>query len=202
MQFSLPSVVMRHIPASLLVLAAMVPAFGQVQPGAAAIAPHVFFRVQLGPAATSPVSGRVLVFVKRGAGDAEVDSQEFHPGDTWIAAKEVQDLAPGASVELNGTDLAYPQSFAALPAGDYEAQAVLDPEHTYNYSGRVAEDWVSPVVSLGHFVAGAGAEPVLTLDGHPAIDPKRAAARAELEGHVKGGEIEKQTFESPVLTKF
>ena len=74
-----------------------------------------------------------------------------------------------------------------MPAGEWEAQAVLDPEHTYNYSGRGPADWVSPVESLGHYKAGVGAKPVLTLDEHPAMDPRRMAAVAAGNGGGEGG---------------
>ena len=66
---------------------------------------HVFFRVTLSAKAPGPVSGRVLVFLKQGTGDKEVDAEEFRPGATWVTSKEVHDLAPGASVEVDGTDV-------------------------------------------------------------------------------------------------
>ena len=95
--------------------------------------------------------------------------------------------APGASVEVDGTDVAFPESFSRMPAGEWEAQAVLDPEHTYNYSGRGAADWVSPVVPLGAYQAGVGEEPVLTLDGHPA-EGRPADGRDEAgDGGGEGG---------------
>ena len=170
--------------------------------GGQAPAGHAFFEVRLAASAPGPVSGRVLVFVKQGKGDKEVDTDEFHPTATWVTAKEVHDLAPGASVEVDGTDVAFPQSFAAMPAGEYEAQAVLDPDHTYNYSGRGPGDWVSAVTSLGRFTPGAGAEPVLMLETHPSEDPSRTAGRAQGMVGVKAGLLEKQEFESPALTRF
>jgi hypothetical protein len=91
------------------------------------------------------VSGRLLVFLKQGKGDKEVNIQEFHPGETWVAAEEVHDLMPGAAVEMDADEIAYPKPFSALPTGEYEVQAVLDTEHTYNYSGRGPEDWISAV---------------------------------------------------------
>ena len=193
----------RHLFASTLVLLPL--AFMQAAAQTAASA-HVFFQVQLASAVPAPVSGRVLVFVKRTAADGkldnEVDTQEFRPEDTWVTAKEVHDLAPGASVGVDGADLAFPQSFAAMPPGDYEAQAILDPDHTYNYSGRGPSDWVSPVIALARFTPGAGSTPTLTLSTHAPDDPRQTTGRAELQSHIKAGEIEEQAFESPLLTRF
>src|SRR5579863_5003243 len=87
---------------------------------------HTFFRVQVAATVGAPVSGRLLVFLKAGTGDKEVSISEFHPADTWVAAREVRDLAPGATVEFDADEIAYPKPFSALPAGIYEAQAVLD----------------------------------------------------------------------------
>ncbi|MGA8940873.1 MAG: enterochelin esterase, partial [Acidobacteriaceae bacterium] len=114
-------------------------------------APHVFFRVQLATAVPGPLSGRLLIFLKQGKGDKEVNIQEFHPGETWVAAEVVHDLMPGTPVEIDADQIAYPKPFSALPAGDYEVQAVLDTDHTYNYSGRTPEDWISPVLALTHW---------------------------------------------------
>jgi hypothetical protein len=62
--------------------------------------PHVFFRVKLADSAPGPVSGRLLVFLKKGTGDKEVNIQEFRPGETSVAAREVHHLMPGAAVDF------------------------------------------------------------------------------------------------------
>src|SRR5579883_1531600 len=94
--------------------------------------PHVFFRVEIGRSLPGPVSGRLLIFVKSGSGDQQVDSDPFHPGAAWVAAREVQDVGPGSSIEVEAGESAYPKPFSSMPAGDYEAQAVLDVGHNYN----------------------------------------------------------------------
>jgi len=86
---------------------------------------HVFFRIQTASSISTPVSGRLLIFLKQGSGDKEVSVSEFRPEDTWVAAREVHDLTPGTAIEFDADELAYPKAFSALPAGDYEAQAVL-----------------------------------------------------------------------------
>ncbi|SNT20528.1 Putative esterase [Granulicella rosea] len=170
-------------------------ALAQTQPA------HVFFKVTLAASASAPLDGRVLVFVKAGKGDTSVDVDEFHPADVWVTAKEVRHLAPGASVEIDGADLAFPQSFAAMPAGDYEAQAVLDTDHTYNYANRGSSNWIGPVVQLGHW-SPAAAEPVLTLDHRAVEDPARTAAIARAKSSVQPGVVEEYIFASPLLTRF
>ena len=78
------------------------------QPAQDAQRAHAFFRVQAPSSNSEPISGRLLIFLKAGSGDKEVNVSPFHPSDTWVAAKEVRDLAPGASVEVNADEIAYP----------------------------------------------------------------------------------------------
>ena len=110
--------------------------------------PARIFHVTAAASLPGPVSGRLLLFMKQGAGDTSVDIEEFRPADTWVAAQEVHDLAPGASVEVDADTIAYPKAFRDAPNGTWEMQAVLDTGHTYNYGGRVPADWESAVVTL------------------------------------------------------
>src|SRR5271155_1981271 len=161
-----------------LVLAALpsLPAHAQTP---AAHAP-VHFVVQAPANLTAPLSGRLLLFLKAGHGDKAVDNDVWHMGSTWVGAREVHDLSPGASVEIDpdAADIAFPTPFASIPTGDYEVQAVLDVDHSYNYSGRGPQDWVSPVVSLSHWTPGAGAEPTLELTEHAPENAAPATPRA------------------------
>jgi S-formylglutathione hydrolase FrmB len=152
------------------------------------------FRVTASQTLPGPISGRLLLFMKQGSGDKVVDSDEFHPGATWIAAQEVHDLAPGASVEVNANTVAYPKPFRDAPAGTWEIQAVLDVDHSYNYGGRDPSDWESAATAL----TGAP-EPTLTLDRHPEPNPRTSSAAA-LTG--KPGIAERIDFESPLLSRF
>jgi len=169
---------------------------------ASAAQTHVFFRVQAAPSVGAPLSGRLLIFLKQGSGDKEVSTSEIHLQDTWVAASEVRNLAPGASVEVDADQMAFPKAFAALSAGTYEAQAVLDVDHTYGYSERSPQDWISGVVALTHWTPGAGAEPVLTLDQHPQQDPKRVAAMAGVRAEANPPVAQLEEFESPLLSRF
>ncbi len=147
-----------------------------------------------------PVSGRLLIFMKQGSGDKEVEAEEFRPEATSVTAREVHDLAPGSSIEVDADQIAFPQSFSALPAGNYEAQAVLDVDHTYNYSGRSDKDWVSPVITLAAWSPAAG-EPTLVLDEHAPQNP-RYAAFLKVLAEAKPNVAERQELTSPVLTAF
>jgi hypothetical protein len=109
---------------------------------------HIFFRVTLGPQFDHPVSGRLLLFVSRGHGDKEVDMDMMAPAKTYIAAREVPYLAPGQTVEVDADDLVFPAPLSNAAPGDYEAQAILDVGHTYNYSGRTPGDMESDVAVL------------------------------------------------------
>lgn len=162
---------------------------------------HLFFRVTAGPEIHSPVSGRLLIFLQAGTGAKSVSINEFHPTATYVAAKEVHDLKPGASVDVDTDDVVYPAPFSSLKPGNYEAQAVLDVGHTYNYSGLTAGDWQSGVVDLANWTPGAGAEPALTLSSVvqkqplPPMMAKMVTPAAEAAAH-------KARMQSAVLTKF
>jgi enterochelin esterase-like enzyme len=163
---------------------------------------HVFFRVQAASSLSTPLNGRLLIFLKQGSSDKEVENSEFRPTDTWVAAREVRDLAPGAAIEFDADELAYPKPFSALAAGNYEAQAVLDIDHTYNYSGRNSQDWISSVIPLPNWSPGAGAEPSFTLDHHPEENPRRAAMFEKARAEAKPGVAQLEEFESPLLSAF
>ena len=163
------------------VAGASVQLFGQAAPA------HIFFRVQVAQSVGAPVSGRLLLFLKQGSGDKEVDVSEFRPADTWVAAREVHDIAPGATVEIDADETAYPKPFSALAAGTYEAQAVLDVNHTANYGGCSPADWISNVVELAAWTPGTGAEPVITLYHHAEENPRRAQMLAAAKEQAKPG---------------
>jgi enterochelin esterase-like enzyme len=134
------------------------------------LAPHRVFRVTLDGASTQTVSGRLLLFAlpakqaavqNKGGKVTEIDTNPFDPTQTAVAATEVHDLAPGASILIDADALAFPEGFSKLAAGDYDMQAVLDVNHDYNYSGRGAGDLVSDVTELPF--NGDAAVPTLRL---------------------------------------
>jgi len=179
---------------SLLTAALAVPAFAQPPQ-------HLFFRVTVGPEITTPVSGRLLIFISAGKDAKEVSIDEFHPTATYVAAKEIYYLKPGGSVDVDTDDLVYPAPFSDLKPGDYQAQAVLDVGHTYAYSGRTAGDYTSGVVSLGNWTPGSGSEPDLTLTdivperGLPPAITKMETPAAQAAAHL-------EVMQSAALTRF
>jgi hypothetical protein len=157
---------------------------------------HLFFRVNLGSQFTKPVSGRILIFLKAGKGDKSVDENPFSPSAVYVAAKEVTDLVGGNSVDVDTDDVAFPTGFSSLKPGDYEAQAVLDVNHSYTYDGRGTGDLISEVISLPSFTAGQGAEPTFTLANVVPERPMQAGpTEFENNAHL-------EDFVSPALSNF
>ncbi len=165
-------------------------------------AAHVFFRVQAPATISTPISGRLLIFLKAGSGDKEVSTSALHPTDTWVCAREVHDLEPGSTVEVDADEIAYPRPFSALKPGIYEAQAVLDVNHVYAYRDRVPQDWVSPVVMLAGWKPGVSAEPVLSLEQRVIEDPQHTAAVNKLKEAAGPDVAQLEEFDSPLLTAF
>src|SRR5271170_141166 len=165
---------------------------------------HVHFTVQAPSTISAPISGRLLIFLKAGTGDKEVDSNQLSPASIWVGAREVQSLSAGASVDIDpdAEGIASPAPFATLPSNDYEVQAVLDVDHTYNYLGRGPQDWISPVVALPHWTPGEGADPVLQLTGHHEENAARVAGLAKAREQAVPGGVELEEFQSPLLTSF
>ncbi|MCU1313263.1 MAG: putative esterase [Acidobacteriaceae bacterium] len=172
---------------------------------------HSYARVVISKEITAPVSGHLLVFARPAGTKADpdepptakkkVDISEFHPTGTSVAAVEIHDAGPGSAIEVELDHTAFPAAFVALPRGDYELQAVLDTNHSYNYSGRGPQDWQSEVVTAKEWQPGSNEEPVLTLNGHP--EAGRGGERiAKAMAEAKPGVAEKVEFESPTLTKF
>ncbi|WP_446742333.1 alpha/beta hydrolase [Silvibacterium acidisoli] len=158
---------------------------------------HAFFRVTLGPEFKEPVSGRLLVFIESGSGAKEIDADPFAPTPVYVAAKEVSSLSPGASVDIDVDELAYPGGFSTLKPGDYEVQALLDTQHTYNYSGRGAGDLISKVTPLAQWTPGHGEEPSLTLTSEAQGRPEKPSYGA---GYDRSAH--REDFTSPSLSRF
>ena len=171
-----------------------------LQPALATPTDHVLIHIKAGPAIKDNVSGRLLVFMKKGSGDKEVDTNPFQPTETWVAAKEIQTLAPDGIVRLDADDIAFPKGFSALPAGKYEMQVVLDVDHSYNYAQRNANDWVSDVVSF-QWTPG-GKVPQIALTRHAEPDSKQFADHQAMHAKIKPNEIQELHFVSPLLSKF
>jgi hypothetical protein len=162
---------------------------------------HLFFRVTLDPG-MKPASGRLLIFLEPGAAGSQGPMSQFRPSATSVAAKEVEGLQPGASVDVDVDDLAFPAPFSSLKPGTYQAHAVLDVAHSYTYAGPAPGDIESAVVPLTDWTPGAGAEPALVLnhvDEAPTPRPLPLAPDVVAAAEKATSPID---FTSPALTAF
>lgn len=172
---------------------------------------HLFFRVTLGPQQTTAVSGRLLIFLRAGTALEDVVVSEFHPNSVYVAAKEVSYWKPGESVDVDTDNIAYPEGFSSLPAGDYVAQAVLDTGHNFAYYGRLPGDLESAPTALPHWTPGLSASapggmPRLILNSTiatpPAAEQRWPAEMSAVEKQAARASIHRLEFESPALSRF
>lgn len=164
--------------------------------------PHLYFRVTLGSGMQGPVSGRVLIFLEEGSGAKVVSGNEFRPQATYVAAREVSDLAPGSSIDVDVDSLSYPAPFSSLKAGTYEAQAFLDENHTWAYDGLEPGDLESSVVALANWTPGTGGEPAFTLDQAAPERPARPLGMSAEASAAAEQATQPADFVSPALTAF
>ena len=161
---------------------------------------HAFFHVSLDRSFTGSASGRLLLFVAPvSAGQKpsdSVDMQMMSLTSTYIAAKEVPILIPGASVDIDADDIAFPKPLSQAPSGEYRVQAVLDVHHSYNYDGRSAGDLVSVPTNITVPFADSAA-PSITLTKAIPEPPDPLAENPEASAAMKPIDLI-----SPVLTAF
>jgi hypothetical protein len=169
----------------------------------------VVFHVTLGQASATPVSGRLLVFAKLlGPADkrpvARVDMDQIDTHATAVAATEVARLAPGATVDVDADVSAFPTPFSQLTPGRYAVQAVLDRDHSYNYTARGPGDLVSGVVEMD--LPGDAAQLLTLATVVPESDPLQPssnvpAAMREVYPAARA-DIHSIDFASPALSNF
>jgi len=165
--------------------------------------------VSLGQASPTSVSGRLLVFAKPlGPADkrpvAAVNMDQIDTHATAIAAQEVAHLEPGATVELGADVTAFPTPFSQLKPGRYAVQAVLDRDHSYNFTGRGPGALVSGVVEMD--LPGDAAQLLTLATAIPEADPLQPlsnvpAALKEVYAAAKA-DIHPIDFTSPALSRF
>jgi hypothetical protein len=185
---------LRRLPllALPLLLAALRSAAPAQSPGGPAV-----FRVTL-PAGDSltggaPVSGRLIVLMSRSrpAGPDQPLAPGLDPEATWVAAREVTGLRPGASVLVDADSLAAPRPFSRMPPGRRWVMALLDTGHDANWSFFSPGDLVSPVDSAD--AQGTRAAPTELVLRH------RMPARPLPGGTATVKVVE---FTSPLLSAF
>jgi hypothetical protein len=190
-------------------LAAVATTFATPILPAQALPAPVVFHVSLGQASATSASGRLLVFAKLlGPADkrpvARVDMDQIDTHATAIAAREIARLEPGATVDLDADISAFPTPFSQLKPGRYAVQAVLDRDHSYNYTGRGPGDLVSGVVEMD--LPGDAAQLLTLATVIPESDPLQPlsnvpAALREVYAAAKA-DIHPIDFTSPTLSGF
>lgn len=124
--------------------------------------------------APRPVSGRMLVFLAPAEEGRDRLSTGFAPGGAWVAAMEVERLAPGAAVDFDPAKLAYPRPFAEAPPGDYQAMALLDPDHSYARTRQNEGDLTSEVATFRGLTPSSAGPVSLALTRRTPPRPKLA----------------------------
>ncbi|HTE47483.1 MAG TPA: alpha/beta hydrolase-fold protein [Gemmatimonadaceae bacterium] len=169
----------------------------------------VVFHVSLGQASSTPVAGRLLVFAKLlGPADkrpvTRVDMDQIDTHAASIAAQEVARLAPGTTVDVDADVSAFPAPFSQLTPGHYAVQAVLDRDHSYNYTGRGAGDLVSGVVEMD--LPGDAAQLLTLATVVPEVDvlqPQPNVPPAVRESYPAAkSDVHQFSFTSPALSGF
>jgi enterochelin esterase-like enzyme len=121
-----------------------------------------------------------------------------------IAAQEVARLEPGDTDALDADVTAFPTAFSQLKPGRYAVQAVLDRDHSYNYTGRGPGDLVSGVAEVD--LPGAATQLLTLATAIPDADPLQPlsnvpAALREVYAAAKA-DIHPIDFASPALSGF
>lgn len=162
---------------------------------------HLFAHVRISDKFAHPVSGRLLIFVERGSGAKQVDLNEFAPNAASVAAKDVVEIKPGDVVDVDLDDVVFPAPVSDLKPDDYQAQAVLDVSHSYNYLGRAPGDLISPVIDLKAWNPAAASGFEITLDSEvpERTEPGQAMST---DNPTSQASIKKLDFESTVLSRF
>src|ERR1700691_5876624 len=137
-------------------------------------------------------SGRLLVFLADASKPRDILSGGFVPGETWIAAKEVEFFAPRSTILFDADNIAYPKPFSQAAPGDYEFMALLDPDHSYARSAQDGGDLYSAVVTVRGINPADTAPVKLTITKLTPMRPKP----------VDTDNVKLVEFVSPMLSKF
>jgi len=97
-------------------------------------------------------AGRLLVFISASMQPSQSLAVGFIPGDTWMAAMEVAQLAPGQTIEFNPDLQAFPQPFSQAKRGTYQVMALLDTDfatskHCADFAIKLAA-WREPDLAI------------------------------------------------------
>lgn len=158
---------------------------------AVSAAEPVHFRIKLDAAAAgdAPLSGRLLIFMKKDDGKASdgFEPDFMDPNAVWISGTEVTNLTAARSIDIDADAMAFPGGFSSVTAGRYQIFALLDRDHSYTYNGQGPGDVYSRVITA----AMPSADTELTLSK---VVPARKLPDAPSMRLVE--------FESPSLSAF
>ena len=133
-----------------------------------------------------------------------VDMDQIDTHASSIAAREVARLEPGATVDLDADVTAFPAPFSRLEPGRYAVQAVLDRDHSYNYTARNAGDLVSGVVEMD--LPGDATQLLTLATVVPESDPLQPLSNVPAEMRdvypAAKADIHAFDFTSPALSGF
>ena len=118
---------------------------------AAAAAPPVTFKVTLMSrvASDAPVSGRLLVFMRKSDKALESISPDFtDPSAVYVTGTEVANLKAGDVITIDAESESFPAAFSSAPSGAYQVYALLDRDHSYTYDGAGAGDICSKTLTV------------------------------------------------------
>jgi enterochelin esterase-like enzyme len=150
----------------LLVSVFILASLALAQSQAAQPEPHIVVHVTLAPAVSkTPVTGRLLVLMTSNPKPMKTINLGFEnidASDIWIAAQEIHDLTPGASIDIDADELAYPTPFSKAAAGEYQVQVVLDTNHDYAYYNKADGGDLTSEVTSAKLAAGATIDVTLT----------------------------------------
>lgn len=133
-------------------------------PGAAQNSASLRFRITLAKdVASTSTAGRLLVLMTDSPQSRDTLTTGFVPGSTWIAAMEIEHLAPGGTVDFNPDLKAFPKPFSQAKPGTYQFMALLDPNHSYAYQGQDEGDLSSAVIKVENVTPASNAPIELML---------------------------------------
>ena len=155
---------------------------------------HPTFRISVDPElGSTPASGRLLVMMSSQPLGEQGLSPSFgkEAHDVWVAAREVSNLGPKSSADLDPDELAFPDAFCRAPAGNYKMQAILDVDHNFAYTPVPTAGDLSSAIEEKKFDPAANDVITLTLTSRKAPPPIKPAPNNVIEDFV-----------SPALSQF
>ncbi|BBM84219.1 alpha/beta hydrolase [Candidatus Uabimicrobium amorphum] len=98
---------------------------------------NVSFKIDVDPSLTKnnkTFSGRLFVLVSNSKRSLDIIRPNFmNPRSVYVAATEVSHLGKGRGAQLHSNAVCSPQMLSSLPAGEYQAMAVLDDDWNFSY---------------------------------------------------------------------